>query len=136
MSSDDLWRKALLIRRLEEKLLQLFREGHLHGTVHTCIGQEWSGIAVAEALEDQDLVFSNHRGHGHFIACGGDPGRLLAEIMGRESGVCSGIGGSQHLCDDGFISNGIQGGLVPIAAGAALAQKMSGDDSVVAVFVG
>lgn len=136
MPNDELWRKALFIRRFEEKLLQLFQEGHLHGTVHTCIGQEWSAIAVAAALEERDLVFSNHRGHGHFIAGGGDPLRLLAEIMGRENGVCSGIGGSQHLCDDGFISNGIQGGLVPVAAGAALAQKISASKSIVIVFIG
>ncbi|MFO8080714.1 MAG: thiamine pyrophosphate-dependent enzyme [Armatimonadota bacterium] len=136
MPDPKLWRKALFIRRFEETLLELFQEGLLHGTVHTCIGQEWSGIAVADALREGDLVFSNHRGHGHYLARGGDPGRLLAEIMGRETGVCSGIGGSQHLFSEGFISNGIQGGCVPIAAGLALARTLDADDAVTAVFIG
>src|SRR5512145_3461384 len=93
--------KALLIRRVEERLLALFAEGKLFGTVHTCIGQEWTGVAVAAALREGDLLFSNHRGHGHYLAWTDDVEGLIAEIMGRTSGVCGGLGGSQHLCRSG-----------------------------------
>src|SRR3954468_17103266 len=93
----DLYAKGLLIRAVEQKLLDLFAEGKLFGTVHTCIGQEWTGVAVAEALEDGDLVFTNHRGHGHFLARTDDVTGLIAEVMGRKRGICGGRGGSQHM---------------------------------------
>lgn len=129
-------RKAVLIRRCEERLLSLFTEGKLFGTVHTCIGQEWTGIAVCEALLEDDSVFSNHRGHGHFLARTGDVEGLIAEVMGRVTGVCGGMGGSQHLHARGYYSNGIQGGMVPIAAGKAWAAKMDGKGAISAVFIG
>jgi len=87
------------------------------GTVHTCIGQEWTGVAIAAHLRRGDVMFSNHRCHGHYIAHTDDVEGLIAEIMGRQTGVCGGRGGSQHLCAEGFFSNGIQGGMVPVAAG-------------------
>src|SRR3990172_10752335 len=90
-------RKAVLIRKFEERLLTLYSEGKLNGTVHTCIGQEWSGVAVCTALTKKDTVFSNHRGHGHFIARYENITALFAEIMGRVDGCCGGVGGSQHL---------------------------------------
>jgi len=98
--------RAMLIRSVEQRLLSLFAEGKLFGTVHTCIGQEWTGIAVAEALIDGDVVFTNHRGHGHFLARTGDVVGLIAEVMGKQTGVCGGRGGSQHLCAEGVYSNG------------------------------
>lgn len=128
--------KALCIRRTEEKLLELFSKGQVSGTVHTCVGQEWVGVAVAEHLLPGDYVFSNHRGHGHYIAFTDDVEGLIAELMGRASGVCGGRGGSQHLCRDGFFSNGIQGGIVPVAAGLAMAQKLRGGEQIAVVFVG
>jgi 2-oxoisovalerate dehydrogenase E1 component len=128
--------KALLIRRTEERLLSLFAEGKLFGTVHTCIGQEWVGVAVAEWIETGDLLFSSHRGHGHYLARTGDVEGLVAELMGRTTGVCGGWGGSQHLCRDGFFSNGIQGGIVPVAAGLAAAQQIAGTGSIAVVFIG
>lgn len=131
----DLVRQALLIRRVEEKLLDLFAEGKLNGTLHTCIGQEWSAVTVCAALTSDDCVFSNHRGHGHFLARTGDVEGLIAEIMGKQSGVCGGVGGSQHLRAPGFFSNGILGGMVPIAAGAAYAAKLRGS-AISVVFVG
>jgi len=131
-----LWRKALLIRAVEERLLQLFAQGKLFGTVHTCIGQEWTGVAVAEHLRDGDTIFSNHRCHGHFLARTGDVAGLVAEIMGKQTGVCGGRGGSQHLCARGFFSNGIQGGILPCAAGLALAHKLQARGSISAVFMG
>lgn len=127
---------ALLIRRTEEKLLELFAQGKLFGTVHTCLGQEWTGVAVAEALKDGDFVISNHRCHGHYLAWTDDVEGLIAEVMGKESGTCGGRGGSQHLCRDSFLSNGIQGGMAPVAAGMALARRMKTSDAVGTIFIG
>ena len=110
--------------------------GKLFGTVHTCIGQEWTGVAVAEALEEGDLIFTNHRGHGHFLARTGDVTGLIAEVMGRRAGICSGRGGSQHMCSAGVFSNGIQGGIVPVAAGLAMAEKLRGSGKIAVVFIG
>ncbi|MBX9622820.1 MAG: hypothetical protein K2X82_03310 [Gemmataceae bacterium] len=128
--------RAFLIRGVEERLLGLFAQGKLFGTVHTCIGQEWTGVAVARALKPGDTLFSNHRCHGHYLAWTDDVDGLVAELMGRETGVCRGRGGSQHLCKDGFFSNGIQGGIVPVAAGLALGHKLAGRDAVSVVFIG
>jgi TPP-dependent pyruvate/acetoin dehydrogenase alpha subunit len=124
------------IRRFEETLLALFEEGVLNGTTHACIGQEADCVALAEHLREGDHLFSNHRCHGHFLAWSGDAFRLLAEIMGKAAGLCSGIGGSQHICAEGFKSNGIQGGIVPAAAGIALAERLRGGDGVSVVFLG
>lgn len=132
----DLLRKAMLIRAVEERLLGLFAEGLLSGTVHTCIGQELSAVAVGAALRPGDTVFSNHRGHGHFIAATGEVRGLLAELLGRSAGVCGGWGGSQHLCRDGFFSNGLQGGIVPVAAGLAWEAKLAGAGGLSVVFIG
>jgi len=134
--SHDLYGKAVLIRGVERRLLDLFAEGKLFGTVHTCIGQEWSGIAVAENLVDGDVIFTSHRGHGHFLARTGDVGGLIAEVMGKQAGVCGGRGGSQHVCSGGVYSNGIQGGIVPVTAGIALAHKLRGDGRIAVVFIG
>lgn len=131
-----LYAKALLIRSVEERLLALFAEGKLFGTVHTCIGQEWTGVAVAAALKEGDLLFSNHRCHGHYLAWTDDVEGLIAEIMGKQTGMCGGRGGSQHICARGFFSNGIQGGIVPAAAGLALAQKLKGLPNITVVFIG
>lgn len=135
-SLDTLFARALLIRRFEERLLQLFAEGKLFGTVHTCIGQELSGLAVAEHLIDGDQIFSNHRCHGHYLARTDDVDGLLAEIMGRETGICGGRGGSQHICSSGFFSNGIQGGIAPVATGLAMAQRLRASRNVAVVFIG
>lgn len=115
--------QAHLIRRVEERLLELFAEGRLSGTTHTCIGQEFSAVALGRHLAADDVVFSNHRCHGHFLAAVGDVEGLVAEVMGRQGGVCGGLGGSQHLHAGRFYSNGVQGGITPVAAGIALAQR-------------
>ncbi|MBF2026351.1 MAG: pyruvate dehydrogenase [Oscillatoriales cyanobacterium C42_A2020_001] len=129
-------RKALLSRRVEERLLDLFSQGKLFGTVHTCIGQEFSGAVLTEFLQPGDSIFSNHRCHGHFLSFTHDVHGLIAEIMGKQTGVCGGRGGSQHLCKDGFYSNGIQGGIVPVSAGLALARKFNRDQKISVVFIG
>jgi len=132
---DDI-RRALLVRRTEQRLLGLYAEGKMFGTVHTCIGQEFAAVAVGRALRDDDLVFSNHRGHGHFLCTGGTVEELVAEVMGRESGICRGRGGSQHLQKGRYFSNGIQGGIVPVTAGLALAEALRGGDRIAVVFIG
>lgn len=131
-----LYRRMRFIRRFEETLLALFEEGVLSGTTHACIGQEADAVAVVEHLRPDDHIFSNHRCHGHYLARTGDALGLLAEIMGKQAGVCAGVGGSQHLCAPGFFSNGIQGGIVPTAAGIALAAKLQGADRISVVFIG
>ncbi len=127
---------SLLIRRVEEKILQLFSEGKINGTVHTCIGQELIGACLAKDLDRNDFIVSNHRGHGHYIARTDDIKGLFAEIMGRKSGVCRGMGGSQHLLAHNYISNGIQGGMTPIAAGIALAYQIKAKKNIVIAFIG
>src|SRR5689334_1804028 len=130
------YRRMRFIRRFEETLLQLFEEGALNGTTHACIGQEADAVAVTEHLTEGDHIFSNHRCHGHYLAHSGDALGLMAEIMGKEAGVCRGMGGSQHICAPGFKSNGVQGGIVPNAAGIALANQLEGNDAVSVVFIG
>jgi 2-oxoisovalerate dehydrogenase E1 component len=124
------------IRCVEKQLLQLFKQGKVHGTIHTSIGQELSAVLVAQRLASDDVVFSNHRCHGHYIAKTGDVRGLIAEIMGKASGACQGIGGSQHLCNHGFFSNGIQGGIVPVSAGIALHHKLEGTGGIAVVYMG
>ena len=136
MKNVNLIKKALLIRKFEEKLLQLFSQGELFGTIHTCIGEEWIAVAAANSIKRGDTFFSNHRGHGHFIAKTGNILGLLSEIMGKSTGVCKGIGGSQHLYSPGFFSNGIQGGMVPISAGYAFAEKLNKSNNICVVFIG
>ena len=128
--------KALLSRQLESLLLDLYSNGELHGTVHTCIGQEFSGAVISEYLKPGDTVFSNHRCHGHFLSATQDVSGLLSEIYGKKDGVCGGKGGSQHLCSEGFYSNGIQGGIAPIAAGLAFAKKIKQQQNLSIVFIG
>lgn len=131
-----LYRRMRFIRRFEETLLALFEEGLLNGTTHCCIGQEADAVAICEHLAPRDHIFSNHRCHGHYLARTGDAMGLLCEIMGKAEGVCGGVGGSQHICAPGFKSNGVQGGIVPAAAGIALAERLRGGDGVSVVFIG
>jgi 2-oxoisovalerate dehydrogenase E1 component len=129
--------RGLMIRTFEDNLFKLFAEGRISGTVHTCIGQELSALAVADELRAEDWLFSNHRCHGHYLARTGDIRGLLAEILGLDSGICGGRGGSQHICRGRFLSNGIQGGSVPIAAGcAALLKSDAAHDHVAVATIG
>lgn len=129
------YQQMMLIRLIEERLLELFSQGLLFGTTHTSIGQEANAVGVVNALDrERDIIWSNHRCHGHFIAYSGEVEGLFAEIMGRVTGVCGGRGGSQHLCFRNFHSNGIQGGITPVAVGTALARK--NDGAVAVAFLG
>ena len=126
-----------LIRSTEQLLLELFTKGLLSGTTHTCLGQELCQMAVVRALGDpDDVVLSNHRNHGHFLTYSGDFHGLVAEIMGRETGVCRGIGGSQHLAYRHFHSNGVQAGMSGIGVGLALARKLRDQSGIVACVIG
>ena len=124
------------IRRFEETVLEHFSEGVFFGTTHTCIGQEANAVGVLKNLGEDDIVFSNHRCHGHFLAYGGSARGLFAELMGKSTGVCGGRGGSQHLQWRNFYSNGIQGGIVPIATGMGFAEKLKKSHNLVVVFLG
>jgi 2-oxoisovalerate dehydrogenase E1 component len=124
------------IRNVEQAFLDLFSQGKLNGTVHTCIGQELSALAFAGQLKKSDFVFSNHRCHGHFIAYTKDWKSLILELMGKKSGVCSGVGSSQHLQLFNFFSNGIQGGIMPLAAGFALGNKLNKSNDIGVVYIG
>lgn len=133
----QLYQQMYLIRRTEETLLELFSQGLLFGTVHTCIGQEAVAVGVVNAIDrSKDVIWSNHRGHGHFLAYCDDMEGLIAEVMGKETGVCRGIGGSQHLHFNNFYTNGILGGTVACAAGSALAEKKKKSGAITIVFLG
>jgi len=135
LSDGDL-QLLLLIRHFEEKLLEFFEQGVLNGTTHTCLGQEYVPVALRPLLDPGDYVFSNHRGHGHYLARHVDPAGLLAEIMGRQGAVCAGVGGSQHILRDRYLSTGVQGESLPVATGVALALKRSEPGRLACVYIG
>jgi len=112
-------KRAIRIRAVESTLLHLFQAGKIGGTIHTCIGQELSPAIIAENLRSGDFFTSNHRCHGHFIARTENWKGLILEILGSREGVCRGVGSSQHLASDGFLSNGPQASLLPVGTGIA-----------------
>jgi pyruvate dehydrogenase E1 component alpha subunit len=126
----------LLIRHLELALLDLFAQGALHGTTHTCLGQEYIPVALSPLLSDRDFVFSNHRGHGHYLARFVDPHGLLAEIMGRQGAVCNGVGGSQHILRERYLSTGVQGESLAVAAGTALHLRRAEPGALALAYLG
>ncbi len=130
------YRMVIKIRAFEELILDLFSQNKLSGTTHTYIGEEATAVAIMSYVKEQDFVFSNHRCHGHYLAYGGPEKLLLAEIMSRETGLCQGRGGSQHIHYKNFYTNGIQGGIVPNAVGVAMANKLQHNDANTIVFLG
>jgi len=134
-----IFRRMLLIRRLEEACIVAAGAGKVPGHFHVYIGQEATGAAVCAVLEADDWVHSTHRNHGHLIARGADPARALAEILGKAGGYAGGKAGTLHGCapDLNFpLSSGIVGGILPIATGTAYAMKQRGRPNVSAVFFG
>jgi TPP-dependent pyruvate/acetoin dehydrogenase alpha subunit len=137
-----LYRTMLLIRRFEERALAEFSTGKLFGTTHAYIGQEADAAAIFSTADPGDIVFSSHRCHGHFLAYGGlssfrdYPYKLAAELMGKATGLVGGRGGSQHIHWRNFYSNGIQGGIAPVATGAAYAEKIQKTGKIAIVFLG
>ncbi|MBL8671555.1 MAG: dehydrogenase E1 component subunit alpha/beta [Alphaproteobacteria bacterium] len=127
------------IRRFEEKATELFRAGVIKGTAHSYAGQEAVAAGTCLHLTDRDAVGSYHRGHGHCIAKGAKIDRMMAELMGKATGSCKGLGGSMHIADlerNILGANGIVGATMPIGTGAALAAKLRGGDDVVIAFFG
>lgn len=134
-----MYERMLLIRRMEERLAADFKAGALPGAVHLYVGQEAMAVGVCAHLTDHDRISSTHRGHGHFLAKGGDPGAMLAEILGKKTGICRGMGGSMHVADvsKGIIgANGIVGGGLAITVGVAWASKLDGNRTVAVCFFG
>ena len=135
----DALRKMYLIRKFEEGAEDSYTRGLIHGTMHLCIGQEASSVGTCLALADGDRITSTHRGHGHCLAKGADVGKMFAEFFGKESGYCRGRGGSMHIADPSggnLGANGIVGGGIPIAVGAALSAKRLGTGDVTLCFFG
>ena len=127
------------IRRFEEAVDDLFARGLMHGTMHLSIGQEGSATGACLSLRQDDAITSTHRGHGHCIAKGASLERMMAELLGKETGYCRGRGGSMHIADTAtgnLGANGIVAGGIPIATGAALAFQMRGLDRVAVSFFG
>jgi TPP-dependent pyruvate/acetoin dehydrogenase alpha subunit len=133
----DFYAQMYRIRRFEETILQLFSKGLLMGTAHTYIGQESCAVGIINSLDrEKDIIFSNHRGHGHYLTYCGDLVGLFGELMGKSIGCCGGIGGSQHTHFKNMYTNGIQGGIVPVATGTALAEKFKKSGAITVVFLG
>jgi acetoin:2,6-dichlorophenolindophenol oxidoreductase subunit alpha len=131
--------QMLVIRRFEEAVLRLSNEKQFIGHYHLYIGQEATGVALISLLELRDRLATTHRNHGHVLARGADPGRALAEILGRTAGLCGGRGGTIHLSDPdlGFIStSGIVGGAISLGVGAGYACRHQGEGAISAVFFG
>jgi acetoin:2,6-dichlorophenolindophenol oxidoreductase subunit alpha len=132
-------RLMLTIRHFDERALALYRAGEMRGTTHPYIGMEAVGVGVMQALQPDDYVTSTHRGHGHTIAKGGEPRRMMAELLGKATGYSGGKGGSMHIADmDKHMlgANGIVGGGMGLATGAALTAKLQNTGSVAICFFG
>lgn len=132
-------KKMMLIRKFEEGAEDSYTRGLIHGTMHLSIGQEASAVGSCMALTDEDKITSTHRGHGHCVAKGADLGKMFAEFFGKETGYCKGRGGSMHIADPAkgnLGANGIVGGGLPIAVGAALSAKRLGTGAVTVCFFG
>lgn len=135
----ELLRQMWLIRFFEEQAIRLYGEGHYRGSTHPYIGQEATAVGACAALRPDDVALSTYRGHGVCMARGGDPKAMMAEILGRATGLCRGKGGSMHLCDPsiGFLGGqAVVAAHIPMAGGIALSQQIDGSDAVTVVFFG
>ena len=136
---EEIYTTMRRIRAFEERTADLFEEGLVKGTAHSYIGEEAIASAVGSILRDDDYMASNHRGHGHCIAKGANLDRMMAELLGRDTGYCRGLGGSMHIADLNLNilgANGIVGAAMPLSTGTALAAKLRGTDQVVVAFFG
>jgi len=135
----DMFEKMLKIRLFEEKVFELYGQNLVPGTIHLYAGEEAVAVGVCSGLRKDDLITSTHRGHGHCIAKGAELKRIMAEILGKETGYCKGKGGSMHIADFsvGMLgATAVVGAGLPIAVGAALTMKLGRKDRVVACFFG
>ncbi|ABD55998.1 alpha-ketoacid dehydrogenase subunit alpha/beta [Jannaschia sp. CCS1] len=129
----------LRIRRFETRAKELFLQGVIKGTAHSSVGQEAIAAGACAVLEPADFILTHHRGHGHTIAKGADLGRMFAELMGRETGYCAGLGGSMHIADfdRGILgANGIVGAGIGLGTGAALAEQLDATGAIGISFFG
>jgi pyruvate dehydrogenase E1 component alpha subunit len=132
-----MYRQMLLIRRIEERVAEMYGEQQIGGFTHLYIGQEAVAVGAISALNHDDYVISTYRDHGHFLAREGDPNAFMAELFGRDTGICRGKGGSMHLADQEhyfYGGTGIVGGSMPIAAGLGLSCRYREDDRIVMSF--
>lgn len=135
----EMYRRMALCRAFEETAAGLFEKGKVHGTAHFSIGEEASVVGVSSALEKEDMITQTHRGHGQAISRGMDVKKMMAELLGKETGFCKGRGGSMHiagLSSGSLGANGIVGGGIPIAVGAALSQKYFKKPNITVCFFG
>ncbi len=135
----DLYRMMARIRAFEETALEAHKAGEMPGPLHVSVGQEAVATGICSNLRNDDRITSNHRGHGHVLAKGGDPGPMYLELFGRDGGYCRGKGGSMHIADFsiGMLgANGVVAGGIPIAVGAAQGLKLQKSDAIVACFFG
>ena len=135
----DMLRTMLTIREFELKVADLFAAGKIPGSVHSYVGEEAIATGICASLREDDYITSTHRGHGHLIAKGGDLKRMMAELYGKKTGYCKGKGGSMHIADLDLCilgANGIVGGGINIAVGAALSAQYRGTDQVAVCFFG
>jgi pyruvate dehydrogenase E1 component alpha subunit len=135
----EMYRRMCLIRSFEEHARDLYMQGRVRGATHMYIGEEAVAVGACAALRRDDYITSTHRGHGHCLAKGGRPAAMMAELLGKATGYCHGKGGSMHIADleAGILgANGIVGGGVSIATGAAYACKYRGSGQVVCCFFG
>jgi len=129
----NMYRSMIKIRKFEDKLEQIYRDGKLNGHSHTCHGEEAVAVGAIEALSEKDIIFSNHRGHGHYLARGTSPKNIMAECYGKVTGTNKGRSGSMYLVDTkrGMpVASGIVGGNICLATGSALASKIKKDGIV------
>jgi TPP-dependent pyruvate/acetoin dehydrogenase alpha subunit len=133
------YRKMFLLRRMEEDLVKYYFDNKVMSFVHFYIGQEAVAVGVCENLLPEDNAFGNHRSHGHYLAKGGSPEKMVSELLGKITGCCRGKGGSMHMIDRSvnFVgSTPILGSVGPISAGSALTQKLTGSKNITVSFIG
>lgn len=135
----DIYKKLFFIRKIEEELIDYYYKNKIMSFVHFYVGQEAVAVGICENLELSDKAFGNHRSHGHYLAKGGNPYKMVCELLGKKDGCCAGKGGSMHMIDKSvnFVgSTPILGSVVPIAAGSAFTQKLTNSNDITAVFYG
>ncbi len=133
----QLFHTIYTIRVFETECIKLYRQGLIRGYFHPYLGEEATAVGVCAALNDDDYIISTHRGHGHCIARGANIDRMVAELLGKKTGYCRGLGGSMHIADvqvGNLGANGIVGGGIPIGVGAALGISIRKEKRVVVIF--
>jgi pyruvate dehydrogenase E1 component alpha subunit len=133
----ELYKMLFTIRVFETECIKLYRQGLIRGYFHPYLGEEAIGVGVCAALDERDYIASTHRGHGHCIARGADIKKMVAELLGKKTGYCKGLGGSMHIADfaaGNLGANGIVGAGIPLGVGAALSSSLRDDKSVSVIF--